>query len=212
MFNNHAEIILASGSPRRKRFLEELGLLFSVQVADVDETARPGERPEQFVRRLALEKAEAVAPLHREAYVIGADTVVVLAGKILGKPDGSAEALTMLQSLSGRTHEVWTGFAICRNGDKTRVTGAVRTEVTFIDASDDLLAAYVGSGEPLDKAGAYGIQGRGGLLVASITGSYSNVVGLPMAELVAALLDLGAINPLVLSGDGVKGLTNSIPL
>lgn len=194
MFKNNDQIILASGSPRRRRFLEELGLDFTVSVADVDEAVRSGESPRAFVSRLAQEKAQAIVADHPEAWVIGADTVVVMADEILGKPTEPQDALAMLIKLAGRTHEVWTGFAIIR-GSSTVVTRAVRTEVTFVSADEDVLAAYAASGEPLDKAGAYGIQGRGGVLVEKIDGSYSNVVGLPMAELVKELLDLGAIVP-----------------
>jgi septum formation protein len=194
MFKNNERIILASGSPRRRCFLAELGFDFTVAVADVDEVLRSGESPLAFVSRLAQEKAMAIAVDHPEAWVIGADTVVVMADEILGKPVDPADALAMLNRLAGRTHEVWTGFAISRD-NSTVVTRAVRTEVTFVPAVNDVLAAYVASGEPLDKAGAYGIQGRGGLLVERIDGSYSNVVGLPMAELVAELLKLGAIAP-----------------
>ena len=194
MFKNNGQLVLASGSPRRRRFLAELGLDFTVVGADVDETHRPGESPLAFVSRLAQEKAAAIVTDHPEAWVIGADTVVVMADEILGKPADSEDALKMLTRLAGRTHEVWTGFAIIK-GSSVAVARAVRTEVTFVTAVKDVLAAYVASGEPLDKAGAYGIQGRGGLLVERIDGSYSNVVGLPMAELVEELLNLGAIAP-----------------
>jgi septum formation protein len=194
MFTGNDQIILASGSPRRRLFLEGLGLDFAVEIADVDETVRPGETPAVFVRRLAQAKAAAVAAAHPEAWVIGADTVVVLAGAILGKPADPADALAMLTRLAGRTHEVWTGFAVIR-GSAVAVIREVRTEVTFVGAVEAVLAAYVATGEPLDKAGAYGIQGPGGVLVERIDGSYSNVVGLPMAELVAELLNLGAIAP-----------------
>ena len=194
MFKNNGQLVLASGSPRRRRFLAELGLDFTVAVADVDETLRSGESPLAFVSRLAQEKAAVIATDHPEAWVIGADTVVVMAGEILGKPVDPEDALKMLTRLAGRTHEVWTGFAIIK-GSSVAVARAVRTEVTFVIAVKDVLAAYVASGEPLDKAGAYGIQGRGGLLVERIDGSYSNVVGLPMAELVEELLNLGAIAP-----------------
>ena len=194
MFKNNGQLVLASGSPRRRRFLAELGLDFTVAVADVDETVRSGESPLAFVSRLAQEKAAVIAVDHPEAWVIGADTVVVMADEILGKPVDPEDALLMLTRLAGRTHEVWTGFAIIK-GSSVAVARAVRTEVTFVGAVEDVLAAYVASGEPLDKAGAYGIQGRGGLLVERIDGSYSNVVGLPMAELVEELLNLGAIAP-----------------
>lgn len=195
MFTNNEEIILASGSPRRRRFLAELGLDFTVVVADIAEDLQAGELPAAFVNRLAQEKAAAIAVDHPGAWVIGADTVVVVADEILGKPANPPDALAMLTRLVGRSHEVWTGFAIIR-GKSVAVTRVVRTEVTFVSASADVLGAYVASGEPLDKAGAYGIQGRGGLLVERIDGSYSNVVGLPMAELVEELLNLEAIAPL----------------
>jgi septum formation protein len=194
MFRNNGQLVLASGSPRRRHFLAELGLDFTVAVADVDEVLRSGESPSAFVSRLAQEKAAAIAVDHPGVWVIGADTVVVVADEVLGKPADSADALAMLTRLVGRSHEVWTGFAIIR-ASAVAVSRAVRTEVIFASASADVLAAYVASGEPLDKAGAYGIQGRGGLLVERIDGSYSNVVGLPMAELVAELLYLGAIAP-----------------
>ncbi len=194
MFKNNGQLVLASGSPRRRRFLEELGLDFTIAVGDVDETLRSGESPPAFVSRLAQEKAASIAVDHPEAWVIGADTVVVVADEILGKPADSEDALAMLTRLAGRSHEVWTGFSIIRTAS-VAVTRAVRTEVTFVSAAADVLAAYVASGEPLDKAGAYGIQGRGGFLVERIDGSYSNVVGLPMAELVEELLNLDAIAP-----------------
>jgi septum formation protein len=195
MFTSNDKIILASGSPRRQLFLAGLGLDFAVVIADVDETGRTGETPPAFVRRLALAKAAAVAAAHPEAWVIGADTVVVLAGAILGKPADPDDALAMLTRLAGRTHEVWTGFAVMRD-EAVAIAREVRTEVTFVTAAAAVLAAYVATGEPLDKAGAYGIQGRGGVLVERIDGSHSNVVGLPMAELVEELLGLGAIVPL----------------
>lgn len=194
MFKNNGQLVLASGSPRRKRFLAELGLDFTVAVAHVDEALRAGEAPRAFVRRLAQEKAAVISAAYPGAWVIGADTVVVLAGEILGKPGDPAEALAMLTRLNGQSHEVWTGFAIIR-GNSIMVAREVRTEVTFTDVSAEVLTAYVATGEPLDKAGAYGIQGRGGLLVARINGSYSNVVGLPMAELMAELLNLGVVVP-----------------
>lgn len=194
MFNNNEKIILASGSPRRRRFLEGLGLDFTVVVADVLEVPLAGELPADFVRRLAVDKAMAVGTDHPEVWMIGADTVVVIDNEILGKPNDPDDALTMLTRLAGRVHEVWTGFAIC-HGSSEVISRAVVTEVKFVEASQDVLAAYVATGEPLDKAGAYGIQGQGGVLVERIDGSYSNVVGLPMAELVEELLRLNVIFP-----------------
>jgi len=195
MFEINGKLILASGSPRRLRFLEELKLNFTVMAAAVDEGCHPGEKPEEYVRRLSRDKAMDIGKKHPDCWVIGADTSVVLDGEILGKPADRAEALVMLRRLAGRSHEVWTGFTICRGDNGEAVTRAVRTEVTFVDADDEVLVAYAASREPLDKAGAYGIQGKGGLLVSRINGSYSNVVGLPMAELVQELLKIGVVVP-----------------
>lgn len=193
--------MLASGSPRRRRFLAEIGLDFTVAAADVAEVVARGEKPRDFVRRLAQEKAAAVAADFSEAFVVGADTVVVFADEILGKPVDRQDALLMLKRLAGQNHEVWTGFVIIHG--RTVVSREVRSKVTFKNVTEEVLAAYVATGEPLDKAGAYGIQGRGGVLVERIDGSYSNVVGLPMAELVEELLKLGAIVPVA----GGKGTT-----
>ncbi|NTV14893.1 MAG: septum formation inhibitor Maf [Desulfobulbaceae bacterium] len=195
MFQTIAPLILASGSPRRRKFLTDLGLVFTLAAADLDETIHPGELPGELVCRLAGEKAAAVAAAHPEAWVIGADTVVVLGREILGKPSDPAEALAMLKRLAGRTHEVWTGVSLMRRSDRASRTFAVCTEVTFAEASESVLAAYVATGEPLDKAGAYGIQGHGVFLVSAIAGSYSNVVGLPLPELLEQLLALGVIDP-----------------
>jgi len=195
MFETVSSLILASGSPRRRRFLENLGLEFTVEAADVDESHRSGELPGEFVCRLAEAKAAAVAAENPEDWVIGADTVVVLAGEILGKPDNPGQALAMLKRLQGHTHEVWTGVSVLRRRTLSTRIFAVRTEVTFAEASDSVLAAYVATGEPLDKAGAYGIQDLGVFLVGSLNGSYSNVVGLPLPELLGQLLELGVIRP-----------------
>jgi septum formation protein len=193
-FEIRKRLILASASPRRQDFLKELGLLFEIRVADIDEAPRPGESPVDFVERLALEKGRVVAEQEPEGAVLAADTVVVLDGELLGKPRDDVEARAMLGRLSGRRHEVWTGFALCR-ADLVLALRAIRTEVTFIAVSEELCRAYVLTGEPLDKAGAYGIQGKGGFLVERIRGSYSNVVGLPLAEVVGALLAHGIIAP-----------------
>jgi len=195
MFQTIAPLILASGSPRRRKFLTDLGLVFTMAAADLDETIHPGELPGELVCRLATEKAAAVATARPEAWVIGADTVVVLGREILGKPTDPGEALAMLKRLAGRTHEVWTGVSVMRWCDAACRTFAVCTEVTFAEASESVLAAYVATGEPLDKAGAYGIQGQGVFLVSTINGSYSNVVGLPLPELLGQLLDLEIIRP-----------------
>lgn len=197
IFSTTAKLILASGSPRRREFLEELGLEFLVRAADVPEELSAGESPEEFVRRLSLEKAKAVSVSHPDCWVLGADTVVVSEGEILGKPSGPEQAWTMLKGLNGRWHEVWTGFSLHHGKLSVSVQEAVVTKVRFARMADEVLQLYAFSGEPLDKAGAYGIQGRGGMLVEQIAGSYSNVVGLPLVEVINALLVNKVIEPLL---------------
>lgn len=178
-------IVLASSSPRRRELLQQIGVPFRVQVQAVDETPLPDELPGDYVARLALEKARAVAALNPGQVVLGADTTGVLDGQILVKPVDDEDARRMLSMMSGRTHEVLTAVAVVQ--DEQARTVVVTTAVTFCVLSDEQIAAYVATGEPADKAGAYGIQGLGAVLVAGIRGSYSNVVGLPLTE-VAALL------------------------
>ena len=190
-----APLVLASASPRRRYFLKQLGLDFEVAGADVDESHRPGESPEQFVRRLAHEKAAVVAARHPGAWVLGADTVVVLGAEILGKPADAAAARTMLRSLAGHWHRVWTGVSLCHGARGEHVELAISSEVRFAPLDSHMIDAYVATGEPLDKAGAYGIQGRGGCLVQEIRGSYSNIVGLPLTEVVAEMIRLGVARP-----------------
>lgn len=176
-------IILASNSPRRKELLTQIGLSFTVAPADADESILPGESPEAYAVRVALAKAAVAAKRAGEGIVIAADTIVVVEDVILGKPADAADAVRMLTVLSGRGHEVITGLAVV---DAATGRSAVRTSATrvwFRDLSDRELAAYVATGEPLDKAGAYGIQERGALLVERIEGCYSNVVGLPLSLL-----------------------------
>jgi septum formation protein len=194
-FSNNGPLILASGSPRRREMLRLLGLDFTVRVSAVDERVKAGEQPEVFVRRVARQKALAVAGNDRAAWVLAADTVVVINGQILGKPADNAVALEMLKSLAGRSHEVWTGFSLIRQQADIILDQAVRTVVRFIDWQRDIFAAYANSGDCLDKAGAYGIQGVGGVLVREISGSYSNVIGLPMSEVMLVMLQLGAVSP-----------------
>ncbi|MBU2537179.1 MAG: septum formation inhibitor Maf [Proteobacteria bacterium] len=179
-------LILASGSPRRRDFLTELGFAFEVLVTDIDEIPQAGEQPVDFVARLAREKSQAVD--QPGAWVLGADTVVVVDGEILGKPTDEDEACAMLMLLSGRWHEVWTGFSLSRQTTGELYTKTVCTKVRFMPLTPELCRAYVRTGEPLDKAGAYGIQGKGCFLVSEINGSYTNVVGLPMTEVLDALL------------------------
>ncbi len=177
--------VLASASPRRQELLTAAGYSFTVHTADVDETPRPGEAPEAYVARLADAKARAVLARRPEALVLGADTTVVVDGDILAKPVDAADAARMVGRLQGRAHEVLTGVALVSAG-WSRVAVAATT-VWFAPMSAADIEAYVASGEPMDKAGAYGIQGRAARYVTRIDGSYSNVVGLPVA-LVHALL------------------------
>lgn len=179
-------LVLASGSPRRRAFLEQLGLSFTVSPADLDERVLPGEAAAPYVERLAREKARKVATLHPGQRVLAADTTVVLGEQVLGKPADPEDALRMLRSLSGRWHRVLTGVALVGSAERTRV---VETQVEFREASEAELAWYVHTGEPLDKAGAYAIQGIGGFLVRAIRGSHSNVVGLPLAETLELLAE-----------------------
>ena len=180
--------ILASASPRRRKFLEDLGMDFTVHVGDVDETPKPSESPEDFVCRMAFEKADIVSQQHHLSWVLGADTVVVLDGEILGKPADEASARSMLKSLSGRCHGVWTGFCLSSVENAVAEKQAIKTVVRFSELTDDIINAYVATGEPFDKAGSYGIQGKGGFLVEEIHGSYSNVVGLPLTEVLNVLM------------------------
>ncbi len=188
-----ARLILASGSPRRRELLTQAGLTFTVRAADVDESVLPGEDPEAYVRRLAREKAETVFALEgRESglVVLGADTTVVLDGEILAKPEDKADAVRMLRGLSGRAHRVITGVAVV-SAAGVRVEAEI-TEVWFRSLSDGEIAAYVESGHPMDKAGAYGIQGLAGKWIPRIEGCFFNVVGLPLAVVCAMLEELGS--------------------
>lgn len=191
-----ATLLLASASPRRQELLARLGLPFEVRVADLDETPLPHEDPRAYVARLAAAKAEVVADAAPEAHVvvIGADTAVVVDGQLLGKPVDDTDAARMLRLLSGRSHQVLTGVAVAvaRSADASAVrVDVAATEVTFAPLSDDDIAWYLASGEPVDKAGAYALQGRGAVFVASIDGSPDNVIGLPLALTRRLLEDAG---------------------
>ena len=177
-------LVLASASPRRRELLAQLDIHFTVSAADIDETPHAGEAAEAYVGRLAREKARVVASRHPGAWVLAADTTVALGAELLGKPRDAEEAQAMLTRLSGRTHDVYTGVALAGRHEETLV---VRTRVTFRSLSPGEMSWYANSGEPLDKAGAYAIQGKGGFLVAGVEGSTSNVVGLPLGETVALL-------------------------
>jgi septum formation protein len=178
-------LVLASASPRRAELLRAAGIEFDVLIANVDESARPGETPAQHVARLAEEKAFRVLPQAGRRPVLGADTVVVVDDHILGKPADAADAARMLRMLAGRKHQVMTGVALIPTVpqvDSIAVHDGIEvTTVEFAPLSDAEITAYVSSGEPMDKAGAYAIQGLASLFVTRIEGSYANVVGLPVA-------------------------------
>lgn len=175
-------LVLASASPRRRELLGGLGLAFAVRPVDLDETPQPGEEPRAYVLRLAREKAAARAAAGE--LVLAADTIVVLDGELLGKPRDTEDARRMLRRLAGREHTVYTGVALEEPGggpDGTRRTADVdASRVRIAPLSDERIAWYVATGEPLDKAGSYAVQGLGALLVEAIDGNYTNVVGLPL--------------------------------
>lgn len=181
-------VILASRSPRRKYLLQKAGIVFQVIPSSVDESAVPLSDPAAYVKTLAQAKAVDVASRHPDAWVIGADTIVLIDGAILGKPGSKREAREMLRHLSGQTHQVYTGYAICRHVPARMITDAVKTDVLFKTLSETEIEWYIQTGEPFDKAGAYAIQGLGTFLVRSIHGSYTNVVGLPVCEVIEALM------------------------
>ncbi len=184
------DIILASGSPRRKELLTQLGLSFQVLVSDADETVDKSPPPADQVALISRRKAEAVAyKAGPDALVIAADTIVALDGQVMGKPHSREEAFQMLSLIQGKTHQVYTGLTLQR-GQQTQ-THVECTAVTFRPMSWAEIKAYVASGEPMDKAGAYGIQGLGGVFVEGIQGDYFNVMGLPICQLGMALKSFG---------------------
>ena len=182
-------VILASQSPRRRELLTLVGITHDVLPADIDETVWPGEEPVPHCERLARSKAETLAALHPEALVIGSDTIVVVDGDILGKPRDRDEAIAMVTRLSGRSHVVHTAVAVAHQGDVR--SGVESVGVTFRDLSPEIIAAYVDTGEPMDKAGAYGIQGYGATIVERVDGDYFAVMGLPLGRLVELVRGLG---------------------
>ena len=183
------QLVLASSSPRRRELLSHLGYPFAVEIPDIEERRREGESALAYVQRNAREKALAVLAKHQpigSALVIAADTIGVIDGEVLEKPLDAADAVRMLASMSGRAHDVLTGLAVAGGSSQSPHVAetVVRTSVSFKSLSAHEIAYYVQTSEPLDKAGAYGIQGIGGFMVERIDGSYSNVVGLPLVELI----------------------------
>lgn len=198
MFQTTQPLILASGSPRRRELLQGLGLEFAIQPAVNPEPAfLPGDDPHEHALLAAAAKAGEVADSHPDTVILAADTIVVVDGDVLGKPRDRAEALTMLSRLAGREHQVITGCCILVRAETAHARHeecfAVRTRVWMADFGKETLAAYAATGEPLDKAGAYGIQERAAFLVERIEGSYTNVVGLPLCEVVLSLRRSGFI-------------------
>jgi septum formation protein len=186
-------LILASKSPRRRYLLKQAGLLFTVIPGNFDESTVPMSSPPEYVRKLAEAKAIDVARQHPNSWVIGADTMVSIGDRILGKPVSDNDARGMLQRLSDRTHQVYTGYCICRRSENRLYSDTVKTDVRFKALTADEIAWYIQTREPFDKAGAYAIQGLGTFLVKSINGSYTNVVGLPMAEVANHLERAGLV-------------------
>ena len=184
-------IILASKSPRRKQLLSMMGLEFTVQTADIDETMDPSQTPAHEVAAVSARKAEKIAALHPQDVIVSADTIVVIDGKILGKPKDEQDAARMLRLLSGRTHTVYTGLTVHANGKAN--TQVVSTGVTFRDLSNAEIAAYIETKEPMDKAGAYAVQGFFARYIEGLKGSYANVMGLPVHLVYQKLKELGAV-------------------
>lgn len=186
---SECRVVLASGSPRRRQLLELIGIEHDVQPADIDESVRARETPARYAERLAREKASVVASRDPGRITIAADTTVVVNKKVLGKPENEEDARRMLSMLSGREHTVITAIAVAR-GRKLR-SAVEEVRVRFRRLRDDEIDAYIATGEPMDKAGAYGIQGYGATIVECIEGDYFAVMGLPLARLVDLLRDLG---------------------
>jgi septum formation protein len=190
-----ANLILASQSPRRKDLLEQAGIAFEVIPGNFDEESVPPDEPAAYARGLAVEKAQQVAGRYPGSWVIGADTIVCIDDAVLGKPRSRLEARNMLARLSGRTHQVVTGYALINDARQKKFADAVRTDVRFKTLSGEEIEWYIRTSEPFDKAGGYAIQGLGTFLVKDIKGSYTNVVGLPVCEVIELLVREGVVRP-----------------
>jgi len=190
---DHRRLILASNSPRRRDLLAQAGLTFTVIPSEVDERQVARSDPDMLVRTLAESKAIDIAEKHPDNWVLGADTIVVIDNQILGKPDSTDAAREMLKRLSGNIHQVYTGYCVCCRHKERLFTDAVKTDVCFKSLNIEEINWYIRTGEPFDKAGGYGIQGIGSFLVKSIKGSYTNVVGLPLCEVMSFLIGEGVI-------------------
>jgi len=187
------KIILASKSPRRRDLLEQLGLNIKIVPSQTDETLVSMQNPEKYVKKLSFLKANNTALFYPDDWVIGADTIVVVSDQILGKPRSKTDAIAMLNKLNNCEHSVFTGFSIVNQKKKIIITQSIETKVFFKCLSREEIKWYVSTGEPFDKAGSYAIQGIGTFLVKRISGSYSNVVGLPVCEVIEILINLNII-------------------
>ena len=192
--HDRSRLILASKSPRRSELLKQAGLTFSVIPSDFDESTVALSNPDSYVITLAESKALDISEKHPAAWVIGADTIVLIDSIILGKPDSSKEAHDMLQRLSGKTHQVLTGYCICCKKKNRFFSDRSKTAVRFKKLNDAEINWYIQTGEPFDKAGAYAIQGLGSFLVKRINGSYTNVVGLPVCEVIGFFIKQGVLH------------------
>lgn len=194
MPNQYPQIVLASASPRRRELLASVGIQFQIIPSHIDETQQPNEEPEAFVLRLSQEKATEVAQRSTVSgrWFIGSDTIVLCDGVILGKPESQQDSADMLRMLSGRSHQVISGYAILDRHNNQWRSRSITTDVTFRSLTEREIEGYIASGEPADKAGSYAIQGLGAFMVTAISGSYSSVVGLPLAQIVTDLQQLGA--------------------
>jgi len=189
--SNMKTVILASASPRRKELLEKIGLRFEVEPSNYEENMGLEVEPHELAKLLSLEKAKVVAPNHKDTLVIAADTFIVFEGKILGKPGTETEAKEMLETINGKPHSVITGFTIIDTDNNNALSRSVETKVYLRRLSSSEIDAYVKSKEPLDKAGAYAIQGLGSVIVEKIEGDYFNVIGLPLSDLAESLKEFG---------------------
>ena len=190
---NLEKLLLASQSPRRRELLEQTGIELQIVPSDIDEENISIKNPVEYVEALSFMKAEKISRAYPDSWILGADTIVVIQNQILGKPESDHHAIEMLRLLSNREHTVFTGFCIMNKHKQTVIKTAVETRVWFKPLSDQEIKWYVSTKEPFDKAGAYGIQGQGAFLVRKIFGSYSNVVGLPVCEVIEALMELKII-------------------
>jgi len=199
----NSRLVLASSSQRRKELLESVGIPFQIMAPSSDESILNKENPKDYALRLATEKAISVSQrVERDCLVIGADTIVLVDREILGKPSDGKEAFTMLQKISGRTHSVLTAFSIVQPQDKVLHSEAVETRVRVKTLEPYEIQGYIKTTEPMDKAGAYGIQGIGAFMITGISGSYTNVVGLPLVEVLEALKKIGALE--LFRGNGFR--------